>query len=275
MNAQTISLVRQGLGANCPKNREKTKGMINIPMTTRTVSHKTITTVFFDVGMTLLTPARTEAEVFAEAAAKLGVSLDIEQVNRKVPRMYQFYERLYARDDSFWADDKRAIGIWHDMYEYLCALLDVPQSWRGEIAHAVYQCYLRPDSWTTFPDVLPALEQLRSRGLRLGLISNWDSSLRAVIEGMGLGFLFADIIASADVMLHKPDPAIFALALRRLAVSAENALHVGDHATADVAGARAAGITPVYLNRQGERLEGELCIASLSELPGLVVPSGA
>ncbi|MDR2107864.1 MAG: HAD-IA family hydrolase [Coriobacteriales bacterium] len=229
-----------------------------------------ITTVFFDVGNTLLTPAEPEGAVFARAAARSGVQLDAAQVNARIPEMYRYYEQLYEQDDSFWADDQRAVEIWHTMYEYLCALLDVPAAQRIVIAEGVYQHYLAPESWTTFPDVLPCLEALSAQGLRLGLISNWDSSLRPVIEGMGLGYLFCEIIASAEVLLHKPQPAIFELALRRTGTPASAAMHIGDHASADVQGARAAGITPVYLNRRGERLKDAISIASLAELPALI-----
>jgi putative hydrolase of the HAD superfamily len=146
----------------------------------------------------------------------------------------------------------------------------IDERYRKEIASRVYQYYLLPEAWTTFPDVLPTLEQLCERGLRLGLISNWDTSLSSVIAGMNLGHLFTDIIASADVMLHKPQPEIFQLALKRMNAQPTQAMHIGDHASADVAGASAAGITAIYLNREGKKLDGNLSISSLAELPQLV-----
>ncbi|NLG10447.1 MAG: hypothetical protein GX562_02790, partial [Coriobacteriaceae bacterium] len=66
------------------------------------IVQKRISTVFFDVGHTLLKPGISEAQVFTEAAAEEGVYLDPKAVERHMPKMYEFYEELYEKDDSFW-----------------------------------------------------------------------------------------------------------------------------------------------------------------------------
>ena len=109
-----------------------------------------------------------------------------------------------------------------------------------------------PYSLVPFDDVVPALEQLRSRGLTLGLISNIDKG----------GSELAD----------KPDPAIFQAALARAEADAEEAVHVGDQPTSDVEGALAAGISPVLLDRDGNHGGYDRCprIETLRELPPLL-----
>ncbi len=61
---------------------------------------------------------------------------------------------------------------------------------------------------------------------------------------------FRTVVISGEVGLRKPDSAIFALALRRLG-EREGVWHVGDNLATDVAGAKAAGLTGVWLNRTG------------------------
>jgi putative hydrolase of the HAD superfamily len=88
--------------------------------------------------------------------------------------------------------------------------------------------------------------------LRLAVITNGASDTqRAVLRALGIEDQFRAVIVSGEVGVAKPDPHIFELALNALGVSAEQAWHVGDNPFVDVAGARAAGLTAVWLNRAG------------------------
>jgi len=123
-----------------------------------------------------------------------------------------------------------------------------------------------------FPDVRPALAAIRAAGVRAVVVSNWDASLEQVLVELGLRAELDGVVSSGAYGAAKPAPAIFAEALRRAGVGPEQALHVGDSLSEDVAGARAAGIEPVLLVRDGERrIPDEVrTIASLSELVDLV-----
>jgi putative hydrolase of the HAD superfamily len=86
-----------------------------------------------------------------------------------------------------------------------------------------------------------ALDELSRRKLALGVVSNWDSELPAILERLGIDRYFAVVVTSAGVGSSKPAPRIFELALERLGVPAERAVHVGDD-PADETGARASGM---------------------------------
>jgi putative hydrolase of the HAD superfamily len=116
--------------------------------------------------------------------------------------------------------------------------------------------------FSAYPDAIPALSGLRDRGLRLVTVSNWDCSLPRVLDGCGLGELLDGTITSAEVGARKPDPAIFERALELAGCEPGEALHVGDTAEEDVTGARAAGIRPLLIDRDG----GQGDIASLEEI---------
>jgi putative hydrolase of the HAD superfamily len=122
-----------------------------------------------------------------------------------------------------------------------------------------------------YPDVLPALRELRARGLRLVVVSNWDFSLHERLEETGVAALVDGAVASAEVGHAKPDGAIFAHALELAGATPETALHAGDSPDADVAGALAAGLRAVLVARDGTPAvpEGVPVIGSLAELPGL------
>jgi len=112
-----------------------------------------------------------------------------------------------------------------------------------------------------FPDAAPALAALRGRGLRLVCVSNWDISLTDVLERCGLGDSLDGVVTSAGSGSRKPDPVIFSQALELAGCTASEAVHVGDTLDEDVAGAQAAGIRGLLLDRDGG---GDL--SSLGEL---------
>ena len=111
-----------------------------------------------------------------------------------------------------------------------------------------------------YPDAAPALAALREAGLRIVCVSNWDYDLGAVLERIGLAAALDGVVTSAAVGARKPDPAIFAAALEVAGCAAAEALHVGD-SDEDVAGARAAGIDVLRIDR-----EGGADVSSLAEI---------
>jgi putative hydrolase of the HAD superfamily len=113
-----------------------------------------------------------------------------------------------------------------------------------------------------YPDAIPALRSLRDRGQRLVAVSNWDCSLPRVLERCGIGGLLDGAVSSAVAGARKPDPAIFVPALELAGCGPEEALHVGDTLVEDAAGARAAGIRSLLIDRTG--VGGD--ISSLTEI---------
>lgn len=122
-----------------------------------------------------------------------------------------------------------------------------------------------------YPDVAPALRDLRARGLRLVVVSNWDVSVHDVLAATGLAPLIDGAISSAELGSGKPGAAIFRRALAIAGVPAAAALHAGDSWEADVLGARAAGVRPVLVARDGrEGRDGVAVARTLSDLLPMV-----
>jgi putative hydrolase of the HAD superfamily len=118
-----------------------------------------------------------------------------------------------------------------------------------------------------YPEVPGVLAQLGAMGVARVVVSNWDISLREVLARTGLDALVDGIVISAEVGASKPQRAIFDCALEVAGVPANAALHVGDTADVDLAGARAAGLHAVHLDRSGADPDA---LISLTGLPGLV-----
>jgi HAD superfamily hydrolase (TIGR01549 family) len=126
-----------------------------------------------------------------------------------------------------------------------------------------------------YAEAAATLAELRSRGLTLVVVSNWDVSLHEVLARTGLAPFVDAVVTSAEHGAAKPAPSIFAAALERAGARPEEALHVGDSVEADVAGARAAGIEPVLVVRDGAAPpdDGTRTVDTLASLVGTLSPS--
>lgn len=210
--------------------------------------------VLFDIGGTLMHDDPRVPEVFARVARQHGHDVTVRDVEPCMADVDAFYHAEYLRDGDFWCVHERAVQIWLDMYTMMADYCGITKG-VSELAQAVYNEYLKPFNWSLFPDAPAALKGLKRRGFRLAVVSNWDASLENLLREMGYLPYFDEVIASAAVGCRKPGKAIFEIALERLDVAPENAVHVGDLPEADGDGATSAGIRPVIIDR-GNRYEG-------------------
>jgi putative hydrolase of the HAD superfamily len=222
--------------------------------------------VFFDVGNTLLYPYPSVSEVVRQILAEEGHIRDVSAIDAYLPLVDAYYEDRYRSDDTFWTDEGETSQVWVGMYSLLCHRLGIEDG-AERIAQRVYDEFGDSGRWRAYDDVMPAFLRLKSRGLGIGIISNWDRRLERVLDGLGLGELIDTVVSSAVVGLHKPDPRIFEVACERLGVRPDEAAHVGDHHYADIVGASAVGMTPVLIDRRAsaDKSDGE-SIRSLDDL---------
>lgn len=121
--------------------------------------------------------------------------------------------------------------------------------------------------WGIYDDVMPVLNYVKAAGLDTGLISNWEPSLPNFVREMGLSHAFPTIVSSVTEGIEKPSPRLFEIAMERMGVSPDRCLYVGDDYRSDVVGARAAGMTPVLLDRNDRYLDTDcLTIHHLDEI---------
>jgi putative hydrolase of the HAD superfamily len=109
--------------------------------------------------------------------------------------------------------------------------------------------------FAAYPEVPGALARWRAAGARLIVASNWDVSLHAVLREIGLRDQLDGVVTSAEVGAAKPAGELFAAALALAGAQASQSTHIGDSFSADVEGARAAGIEAVWLRRADQQAE--------------------
>ena len=193
----------------------------------------------------------------AELRERLGIAVTAEAAEAAMKAEIAYYRaHLHeGRDPVSLADLRRraaeamrpALGVEADLTDALLAAL----------------------RFRAYPDAAPALEALRSQGLAIVVVSNWDHSLHERLAETGLAPLVDAAVASAELGHAKPARAIFEHALELAGAGAGEALHVGDSPAEDVEGALAAGLRAVLVARDGRPQAAVPVIASLAELPPL------
>lgn len=161
--------------------------------------------------------------------------------------------------------------VWKDkVYMQLVEEFDIQDmSWQQLLDDYLMQF---PKHCIPFPNLIPMLEELKSSGIRLGMITNGFTDFQmANIRALGIASYFDEILISEKENLRKPDKRIFQRALSRLGATAKEAVFVGDHPLNDVAAASLAGLISVWKrNSQWERASADFIIDDLNEILGVI-----
>ncbi|EQC28575.1 hypothetical protein SDRG_13652 [Saprolegnia diclina VS20] len=123
---------------------------------------------------------------------------------------------------------------------------------KDELLATLYSHYATRAAWEVFDDVHPALRSLQERGVPMGVVSNFDERLESILETLDLRGYFDFVLTSWDHGVAKPDASIFhrAAELHGITdVDGRGMLHIGDDATNDLFGARAAGYSGGLVDR--------------------------
>jgi HAD superfamily hydrolase (TIGR01549 family) len=231
-----------------------------------------IRALFFDVGYTLLAPHPSALDIVVGVCAARGSPVDRACLEEQVPAGERAL-RLQARaHPETWGDDRAIEAMWRGYFSTLlgpCLAAQGPEQLDACVAE-VTRAFAHGASYAPYPDVLPVLKALRGRDLTLGVISDWGSELGSILAHHDLARYFDFAVISASMRVAKPNPALFAAALGRADAIPDYALHVGDSYLLDVLGARAAGITPVLLDRAGRHDPAPLDCLVVRDLYGLL-----
>lgn len=107
-------------------------------------------------------------------------------------------------------------------------------------------------SWTAYPDAAPFLHAVRRAGLRIGVLTNGQREQQeAKLAAIGLRDSVDVVVASSDLSAGKPDSGAFEVLCVALGTSPSATPYIGDDLITDIAGAAAAGLPALWLNRAG------------------------
>ena len=199
--------------------------------------------VFFDAGGTLFDVAEPVGNTYATLAQRFNQKVEPELLQhnflsafRQMPPL-AFDPKLSEKDLS-----KAEYQWWFQLVSNVFAESGEFKNFEDFFAEA-YAHYAQPKAWKLFDDVVPTLEILQKKRIKMGVISNFDSRLIGLLEGFGLKKYFDSIHISSRVGFAKPHPEIFLTALRANKINPSEAVHIGDHPVEDYSAALQAGMS--------------------------------
>jgi putative hydrolase of the HAD superfamily len=201
------------------------------------ISHTQMTrpsAVLFDVGQTILSP---DYVFMKSMLADFGVSTDYDTLAKGA---------ALGREKFLRGEQGER---WKEFFTFWLKYVDASEQNLPAMLKLIHEQHHRTHLWNYLePTARETFEWLRSRGFRMGIVSNADGKVARMMKHLQLDHFFECIIDSQIVGVEKPDPAIFKLALDAVQLAPEACIYVGDNYDRDVIGARRAGLTPVLID---------------------------
>lgn len=229
--------------------------------------------IFFDAAGTLFHVKGSVGEIYLQYAEKYGVRSTpetLEKVNKAFSESFkaappplfavEHPEKLKQCERLWWFDVVHAVFYRVGMFEKF-----------DDYFEEVFEAFGTADPWEVYPEVPQSLTLLREQGLELGVISNFDTRFYEIFRALGLAGYFDSITISSMAKSVKPSTDIFQYALSQHALDPQEAIHVGDSVREDVEGAEKAGLTGIWLNRDGfepskEMMNPQRVVKNLEEM---------
>lgn len=196
-----------------------------------------IRAVLLDAAGTLISVVEPVGVTYARLGAPFGVTRAPEEIGR----------RFKAAMRAPWPGPRQR-GDGRPFWRFVVA--EATGSEDPALFEAAYAHFAQAAAWRVNPGVVEALTTLRTSGLKLAVLSNWDTRLPGTLAALGLSVAVDRVVCSGALGVEKPHRAAFWLACGLLGALPRETLHVGDDPDADAAGAEAAGLHVALLGRE-------------------------
>ncbi|XP_038691153.1 haloacid dehalogenase-like hydrolase domain-containing protein 3 isoform X2 [Tripterygium wilfordii] len=192
------------------------------------ITHKAL---LVDAAGTLLVPSQPMAQIYRQIGEKYGVEYSEHEILNRYRRAY---EQPWGRSRLRYVNDGRP--FWQFIVSSSTGCSD------SQYFEELYHYYTTDKAWHLCdPEAEKVFKSLRNAGVKLAVVSNFDTRLRSVLRALNCEHWFDAVVVSAEVAAEKPNPTIFLKACELLGVNPEDAVHVGDDRRNDIWGARDAG----------------------------------
>lgn len=214
--------------------------------------------ILLDSSFTLIKPSQPVGLVYAQyLEASTNLSVDPATIQaafrssfaRAPSPTYSYENSGHDTEVSWWRS--LVLQIFSETLEK--SSLSAPAPELEACFDSLFDHYAQPTSWALYPETAFFLEAASKIGT-IAVVSNFDNRLAPILNGLGIGSFFKDVITSADALARKPDQKIFDFALKRLNFRAEETCFCGDSYEADYLGASSAGIRSFHLKRPANTL---------------------
>jgi len=209
------------------------------------VSSGEIRAVLFDAGQTLLHVRTSVGTEYARTAARHGIRVDADDIERRFRLAWvSSIDRARARGHR--CSDAILSAEWREIVRETFPP-EIPTVKLGPIFEELYSRFSSMDAWSLAPGVRASLETLRGLGIRLGVLSNWDSRLPVLLAQIGIRDCFHFTVISFETGFEKPHPEMFRRGMSLAGTLPRETLIVGDSLEADILPAIQLGMRTLWV----------------------------
>jgi len=225
--------------------------------------HTPVRAVLFDAGNTLV---YADGDRMADILRSVGTDTDGPGV-RTAEREARRHLHLALGSDGRDTQPR----VWADYFAEIFRRTGVPEDRMAEAGRILTETHGQDHLWTQVAaGTTEALSTLGEAGFRMGVISNADGRIEALLDEVGLLGHFEFVVDSEVFGATKPDEEIFLEGCRRMGLPPRECLYVGDLYPVDYLGATAAGLQAVLFDPWDFHDGKAPRIRSLGELPGFL-----
>ena len=206
--------------------------------------------VFFDVGGTLIEPYPSVAGVYRNHGLEHGLVASEEEIQAAFKKSWKRHEGFGKPATKLLQHDEASSRArWKDLVMDVFAEVGFTGD-PNACFDALYEAFTKKEVWRIFDDVFDTLRTLQEREIGIGIISNWDARLPALLDTLQLTPFFDPIIISSQVGAEKPKAEIFEIACRQAGVKASDVIYVGDQFEFDVQAPLSLGMRAFLIERK-------------------------
>lgn len=209
--------------------------------------------IFLDAVGTLFGVRGSVGEIYGMIASSYGIKVEPTQLNKAFFSSFKASPPLAFRK----VDPEKIAQLEYQWWKIIAyatfnrvGVVDQFLNF-DDFFRELYHYFAQADPWYVYPDVMKALKRFDHQGIELGIISNFDSRIYAVLQQLDLASCFKSITISSQTGFAKPQASIFTTALEKHDCQLSQAWHIGDSLSEDYYGAKAIGIKPFLIERTG------------------------
>lgn len=218
--------------------------------------------ILFDAAETLFTTRGTVGEIYGGVARKYGSTVTSSVIHTAFLRHFRGSGPLTTENQKQWWKE-----VVHRVFTDVGMVNDFDRFF-----DEVYEQFRDSAGWILFPETLEVLKDLKRRGLKLGVISNFDDRIYTVLRSLQILSFFDTVTISSETGSAKPDRGIFEAAIDALGTQPSEILLVGDSLVDDVEAALDVGMAALLLDRNGRYRSASTVkrVCSLREVPEII-----
>jgi len=220
----------------------------------------------FDFADTLAELQPRRQDIVADYIARVG---DIRIGQEAIARAYKAVDLLLPYSSVKTRTQEQRADFYREYNRQLFALLGVIH--RADPAGLITAFGEHKAHWQLKPGARDTLAELRRRGYRIGIISNFDTRLEQVVyDHLGLVDTVDYLHISQTEGVEKPDPRFYLGFFERHGLDVEQSVYVGDSYTLDFLPASGIGLRAWLLDEAGLYPHLPEAIRSIGDVPGLL-----